>query len=58
MLRSRWQNTNTLMKQATGIHMAAFCLCSKMYGRKIEGRSLKMDLEPDRYRRSHCVLIQ
>ena len=58
MLQSLRQNTIAFAQKATGIHMAAFCPCDKMYGRNIEGTSLSVELDPGRYRRSHCICIQ
>ena len=58
MLQSLRQNTIAFAQKATGIHMAAFCPCDKMYGRNIEGTSLSVELDPNRYRRSHCICIQ
>lgn len=58
MLQSLRQNTIAFMQKVTGIHMAAFCSCDKMYGRNIKGTSLSVELDPSGYRRSHCIYIQ
>ncbi len=58
MLQSLRQNTIAFAQKATGIHMAAFYPCDKMYGRNIEGTSLSVELDPGGYRRSHCIYIQ